>query len=95
MVNETHRPKWAGADWVPKEMVELQDELSRPEHQHIRQRCELEGYNTFSEVIGTVAAECDVVLDGYYSEEDIVGLCRTLTQKLRDKRSPVIYTGKS
>ncbi len=85
--------KWKGADYVPKELVDLQDELSRPEHQHIRHKVELEGFTTFSECLGTVAAECDIVLDGYYSEEDIIGLCRTLTQKLRDKRGPVIYTG--
>lgn len=85
--------KWKGAEYIPKEMVDLQDELSRPEHQHIRQRCEIEGYTTFSEVLGTVAAECDIALDGYYSEADIQNLCRILTNKLRDKRSPVIYTG--
>lgn len=86
---------WHDPEYIPKELVDLQDELSRPEHQHIRQRCELEGYATFSEVLGTVAAECDVVLDGYYSAEDLQGICKMLTKKLYERRSPVIYTGKS
>jgi hypothetical protein len=90
-LNVDTKPKYIGADYVPKEVVELQDELSRPEHQHIRQTVEAAGYETFSESLGTVAAECGIILDGYYSEEDIVGLCKTLVDKLRQKRSPIVY----
>lgn len=88
------RPKWKGVDWVPAEMVDLQDELSK--HPDMLQKLRAEGHETFSEAIGSVAAELGIVLDGAYSEEDIKGLCRTLTQKLRARRSPIIthYTGK-
>ena len=95
-MSDNHRLKWSAetAEFVPVEMIELQNELSRYEHRHLKYECELEGYTTFSEVIGKIAADCDLVLDGYYSNEDIRGICKKLSAALRKKRDPIaIYTG--
>lgn len=84
--------KWKGIDWVPPELVDLQDELSR--HPELKEKIQAHDFETFSEVVGAIAAELDIVLDGYYSVESLKGLCKILTGKLRDKRSPIILPGK-
>lgn len=37
--------------------------------------------------IAAISAHCGMILDGAYSKEDILGICKTLTEKLRDSRT--------
>ena len=46
--------------------------------------------DAFEERLGEVAAYCGIIVDGYYTQEDIDKLCGILVRKLRDKRSIII-----
>lgn len=40
-----------------------------------------------------IAAYCGIVLQGYYTKEDILELCVVMTKKLIEKRTIRIFTG--
>jgi hypothetical protein len=42
--------------------------------------------------IAAISAHCGMILHGDYTKEDILGICKTLTQKLKEKRAIHIYT---
>ena len=42
--------------------------------------------------LGEVAAHCGIVLDGFYSAEDIERLCGTLTNKLKRMRGEIVLS---
>lgn len=84
--------KYTQAEYVPNELVALQDELSR--HPDLLAKAK-EG-STFGETLGIVAAELEIVLDGYYSGDDVKNLCVIIKNRLQDRRSQKIgiYTGR-
>lgn len=48
--------------------------------------------SNFEDAIGFIAAECNVLLDGTYTYEDICCLCDKLRLILEDKRSVIVNT---
>lgn len=46
--------------------------------------------NNFEDAVGFIAAECNVLLNGTYTYEDICNLCSKLRLVLEDKRSIII-----
>jgi hypothetical protein len=40
--------------------------------------------------LGHVAAYCGVIVDEYYSEEEVCNLCEILTKKLYEKRTMIV-----
>lgn len=47
--------------------------------------------NGFVEELEMIAAYCDIVVDGYYYEEELLKLCEILINKLRAKNKLIIY----
>lgn len=45
---------------------------------------------TFEEVIGELAAEFSIILDGVYTPQDVANLCRLLAKRIRGELSRVI-----
>ena len=45
----------------------------------------------FAGIIGEIAAYCNVVMDGMYSEDDLNVLCDMLYWKLKDTRKIIIH----
>ncbi len=76
---------------TPPGITELARELQKPEHCKIRELAQREG--TFEEVLGTIAAQLDIALDGLYNPEE---LCRMLVKALRSgKRGKDLVTTSS
>jgi hypothetical protein len=50
----------------------------------------LSGHKDWGDIIGEVAAWCNIILDGSYSQEDLEALYPRLTNKLERFRSPII-----
>jgi hypothetical protein len=68
-------------DIYPQELTALQQELQK----HPDLLVQLTSARTFEETLGTIAAYCDVALDGAYSHEDIVEIAGKLALKLKEK----------
>lgn len=45
----------------------------------------------FDEVLAHTAAYCEVILNGYFTQEDLLKLAETLREKLVQKRSTVLW----
>jgi len=42
--------------------------------------------------ISAIAVHCEIILHGDYLKEDILGICKKMTEKLIEKRTIHIYT---
>ena len=78
--------------YFPQSIIELQEEV-QSHNQLLINLLQLPKDSPIELKIGEIAAYCDVVLDGYYGEEEIDKLCDILVQKLKQKRGqlPDIY----
>src|SRR5258708_16555155 len=63
---------------TPPGVTELARELQKPEHKKIRELAQREG--NLEEIVGTIAAQLDIALDGFYNPEE---LCSMLVKALR------------
>lgn len=76
----------------PPERVELNIEITHhPELIIEMQRVAAQsGTNDFAIMLGVVAAYCEVVVDGTYTQQEIDKLCTILTNRLREKRQTLL-----
>ena len=44
----------------------------------------------FEILLAEIAHYCEIVLDGDYTQEDLDGICRACTKRLRRQHSPII-----
>jgi len=73
-------------EYFPQEYIALKKEVQN----HPDLLIALYTATGFEESIGTIAAYCDVILDGSYSPEDVVKLCDILVMKLKQKGSLIL-----
>lgn len=72
--------------YISKHLARLQEELARnPELQK-----ECKEYETFGEVMGFLAAQVGLALDGAYTENDIDNIADVIVKRLAKKQSPII-----
>ena len=73
----------------PQQLLELRQEASNPAHLELHKR--LDGTDTDVYVqLAEIAAYCDIILDGNYTQGDVLQLCELLTKKLYQKRTQLI-----
>lgn len=71
----------------PEEVIELNRELATDYHPGLKAILHtLEPGADFTERLGHIAAYCELVLDGMYSPDDIVGICAKLVDRLKERR---------
>lgn len=76
---------------VPPAIVELQKELAKPEHAKLLAKLQSNPeIVSFSDAIGSLAAELGLVMDGAYTIQDIENVAVLLTRKLRDEQVIVV-----
>ncbi len=75
----------------PAEYIELQKELMRDDHSKICNIIGQYGPDDIDIKLAQIASYCEVMLDGDYSLENRIQLCKILTEKLvllREKTGP-------
>lgn len=72
-------------EYWPEEIIELNRELATGLHPQLEKR--LEGQDDFIERFATIAAYCDVALDGMYTSDEMVAMTGTfLIPRLKQRR---------
>lgn len=77
-------------EMFPPEVLALQEEIL--EHPPLIQLLQQLETTEWTMRLACIAAYCEIILDGTYSETDIRILCDTLTQRLKEKRVLIIRT---
>ena len=79
----------AHLEFFPREVQELQKEALK----HPVLMAQLAKREDTSTIGGlkVVATYCDVLLDGYYSQPDLVALSGVLVDRLREKRKSLVF----
>jgi hypothetical protein len=75
--------------YFPPVVIELEAEIQRHEPLLIK-LLQLGAYSDLSDKLGTIAAHCDIAMDGMYDNDSIVRLCYILVDKLKASRSELI-----
>lgn len=72
----------------PEEVIELNRELSSGYHPELEEQLARVGSHEsqWIERFGTIAAYCEVALDGLYDSDQIIAICRVLLPRLRELR---------
>lgn len=73
-------------EYFPEELIALKKEIQN----HPDLLIQLYGVATFDEMLGTVAAYCEIVLDGAYTAEDILKIMDICVRKLKEKGSLIV-----
>lgn len=73
----------------PEVFIELQAEIQQHE-QLLINLLQLPKDSPMEVKLGEVAAYCQIVLDGMYTQEDVEKLCEILLKKLKQRRTPLI-----
>lgn len=80
-------PRYRNLVFLPQEFIDLQEELSK----HPELVAELEGQcDSFESALGILAAKFNVVLDGQYNGDDLKGIAKMLTNKLRGSNAMIL-----
>ena len=77
-------------DYFPQERIALQEELAHPAHQELWPLVAKHPPQEFELRLAEIAAYLGIVLDGYYSQEELNKLCDILTRKLYEKRTQIV-----
>jgi len=75
--------------FFPVEVMELQKEIQKHEPL-LKELMLLHKDSNQVDKITAIATYCDVVLDGVYTDEDLLKLCSILQNKLRTKRGELV-----
>ena len=75
-------------DYFPEELNALRVEISN--HPALMERLAGQDEKDVYVQISEISAYCGVLLDGFYSRQDIITLCGKLTDQLRAKRIAII-----
>lgn len=72
----------------PEEIIELNKELASGYHRELEEQLKEVGSHEsqWVERFATIAAYCEVALDGMYSSDQIVAICRVLLPRLMELR---------
>lgn len=73
---------------VSERLQNLQSELLK--HPKLLAKVKEGDEGTFTEALGTIAADCGIMLHGNYSQSDLERLYEILTAKLQDRRAIII-----
>lgn len=79
----------AHLEFFPESYLALQQELA-DNHPELAARIAKHPPSEFEFRIAEIAAYCDVILDGYYTPEDLEKLCNLLWTKLKQKSTGLI-----
>ena len=74
--------------YFPDEMLALQVEISY--HPKLQGLLICHSSADFVSRIAEIATYCEVLLDGYYDEEEIKNICTILRRKLQEKRISIM-----
>lgn len=73
-------------DAIPKEVLDFREEIK--DHPELYARCGK--LASFSEILAECATEVSIIVDGYYSPQEILDLLRIITGKLHAKKKKII-----
>lgn len=76
--------------YFPTETIALQQEVMK--HPKLVKKLESAGVmeQDISSKLAIIATHCNVVVDGDYTVDDIIGLCGHLTEKLQEMRTILV-----
>lgn len=86
---ELHR-NWNHLDYFGKEKEDLTKEVKN--HPQLLALLANHPVDEFEIKLAEIAAYCEVILDGEYSQGEIRHLCKILTEKLIHKRTGIVFT---
>lgn len=76
--------------YFSEELLNLQEEMTKPDHHALHQIMSVLTPNAdLGDKLEEVAAYCGVKCDGMYEEKELNGLCKLLTEKLRESRGAI------
>lgn len=80
--------------YFPQETIALQREVMK--HPELVKKLESAGVmeQDISSKLAMIATHCNVVVDGDYTVDDIIGLCGHLTEKLQQMRTITVLPTK-
>lgn len=80
--------------YFPTETIALQQEILK--HPELVKKLESAGVmeQDISSKLAMIATHCNVVVDGDYTVDDIIGLCGHLTEKLQQMRTITVLPTK-
>lgn len=70
--------------------LELQKELAHQDHEELWHLVSNHPPQEFELRLAEIATYCELILDDYYSQEDLDKICDILTKRLRDKRGALV-----
>lgn len=79
----------AALNYTPPEIAALRDELCN----HPKLQAECMAAEDFNECIAIIAAKCQIILDGEYTQNEILKLCDILVTKLKKESILIIPAG--
>lgn len=88
-MNSNSKYKGPVLEYFHHSRVELQKEVAN--HPQLIEQLAAFSHKDFGGKIGTVAAYCNIAMDGVYSQHDIDKLCGILIDKLKKKRTIIIH----
>jgi hypothetical protein len=68
---------------LPPSVIALNEELANGLHPVLEAKIATADVSTAADRLAVVAAHCEVILDGYYSGEELAKLCDILLGKLK------------
>lgn len=77
-------------EYFSPQRLALQREIAQTGHENLWPLLANHPPSEFEMRLAEIAAYCEVILDGVYSQEEIDKLCEILTRKLYEKRTGVI-----
>lgn len=80
----------AHLEYFSDQRLELQKELAHQDHEELWHLISKHPPQEFELRLAEIASYCEVILDGYYSQEELDKICTILTDKLRKKRRALI-----
>ncbi len=75
-------------DLTPQQLLDLNDEVQH--HPDLQKLLVNHNSAELEIMIAEIAAFCGVVLDGYYTQEDIIRLAEILRKKLYERRTGLV-----
>lgn len=75
--------------YFPQELIDLNEETAH--HPDLKIRLDAQENKDIYITINEIAAFLGIVLDGMYTQEDVLKLCADMIQKLRSRRSLIIH----
>lgn len=72
------------------ELLALQEEIINPAHTPLQLLLNKQAGQDLYVILAEVATYCGIILDGMYTNADMLKLCDVLTRKLYEKRTSIV-----